>query len=90
MQNGGIVMESEGLSADQLNEIQRHFEETLRAKGIDPSVLNNLEFATVAPRRRQQPNKNINNGNAKPKQDNKQHNNAGKKRTAPKVNSSAQ
>lgn len=80
-------MESNGLSADQLNEIQRHFEETLRAKGIDPSVLNNLGFSTVAPRRRQQQqNKNNNNSgiNNKSYGDNKQRG-PGKNRNAPKI-----
>lgn len=90
VENGGIVMESDGLSADQLNELQRHFEETLRAKGIDPSVLNNLEFATVAPRRRQQQqNKNNNhsgnNNNGKSNGDNKPRGATGKNRNAPKI-----
>lgn len=82
-------MESDGLSADQLNEIQRHFEETLRAKGIDPSILNNLEFATVAPRRRPLQNKKNGINNGKPNRDNnnKQYKNANssKNRNIPKI-----
>ncbi|KAE9555323.1 hypothetical protein FO519_001482 [Halicephalobus sp. NKZ332] len=54
VENGGIAMQSEGLSADQLGEIQRQLAERLKAQGIDPSVLAGSSGAP-APRRRPPP-----------------------------------
>jgi len=54
VENGGIAMQSEGLSVDQLAEIQRQLAERLKAQGIDPSVLAGSSGAP-APRRRPQP-----------------------------------
>ena len=51
VENGGIAMQSEGLSADQLAEIQRQLAERLKAQGIDPSVLA-ASSGAPAPRRR--------------------------------------
>lgn len=45
-------MQSQGLSTDQLAAIQRQVAESLKAQGIDPSVL--ASGAPVAPRRRPQ------------------------------------
>uniref|UniRef100_A0A915DHG2 Uncharacterized protein n=1 Tax=Ditylenchus dipsaci TaxID=166011 RepID=A0A915DHG2_9BILA len=50
--NGGIVMQSDALSADQLADLQRRIEETLRSQGIDPSVLSEFSSQSVAPRKR--------------------------------------
>ena len=47
-------MQSEGLSADQLAEIQRQLAERLKAQGIDPAILAGSSGAP-APRRRPQP-----------------------------------
>ncbi|KAL3069475.1 hypothetical protein niasHS_018200 [Heterodera schachtii] len=57
VEENGIVLKSDTVSADQLAEIQRQIAETLKAKGIDPSVLG-AGFGTattVAARRRPPP-----------------------------------
>lgn len=41
VEENGIMLKSDSISADQLIEIQRNIMESLKAKGIDPSVLNN-------------------------------------------------
>lgn len=57
--NGGIVMESDDFSADQLAEIQRKVEEAMKSKGLDTAVLAEaFSSKTVPPRRRPPPNKN--------------------------------
>ncbi|KAI1722494.1 spermatogenesis-associated serine-rich protein 2 [Ditylenchus destructor] len=57
--NGGMVMESDDFSADQLAEIQRKVEEAMKSKGLDASILSEaFSSKTVAPRRRPPPNKN--------------------------------
>lgn len=48
---GGIVMQSDALSEEQLADLQRRIEETLKAQGIDPSVLSEIGSG-AAPRRR--------------------------------------
>lgn len=84
-------MQSDVFSADQLFEFQRRIEESLRAKGIDPSILSDFGVNTVAPRRRLPPNKN-GAGNAK-SEAGKAHSqrnggaaNGGGKKGQPKVN----
>ncbi|KAI1712813.1 spermatogenesis-associated serine-rich protein 2 [Ditylenchus destructor] len=57
--NGGMVMQSDDFSADQLAEIQRKVEEAMKSKGLDASILSEaFSSKTVAPRRRPPPNKN--------------------------------
>uniref|UniRef100_A0A183CT97 ATP-dependent RNA helicase RhlE n=1 Tax=Globodera pallida TaxID=36090 RepID=A0A183CT97_GLOPA len=51
VEENGIVLKSDSVSADQLAEIQRQIAESLKAKGIDPSVLANFGSTTVARRR---------------------------------------
>lgn len=49
--NGGIVMQSDALSEEQLADLQRRIEETLKAQGIDPSVLSDIGSGGAARRR---------------------------------------
>lgn len=53
----GIVLKSDCISADMLAEIQRNILDSLKAKGIDPAVLADINSSTMmtAPRRRQPP-----------------------------------
>uniref|UniRef100_A0AC34QAN4 CUE domain-containing protein n=1 Tax=Panagrolaimus sp. JU765 TaxID=591449 RepID=A0AC34QAN4_9BILA len=57
VEKGGIAMQSEGLSTDELAEIQRQLAERLKAQGIDPNVLASSELAPVVSRRPQKDNK---------------------------------
>jgi hypothetical protein len=54
---GGIMLKSDSISVDQLAEIQRNIIESLKAKGIDPSMLAdiNSNMVVTAPRRRPPP-----------------------------------
>ncbi|KAF7637481.1 hypothetical protein Mgra_00003000 [Meloidogyne graminicola] len=52
----GFVLKSDSIAPDQLAEIQRNIFESLKAKGIDPALLADINSnAIVAPRRRQPP-----------------------------------
>ena len=59
VEENGIVLKSDSVSADQLAEIQRHIMDSLRAKGIDPAAvmadLNSVGGNFTAPRRRPAP-----------------------------------
>lgn len=52
VQENGITLKSDSISADQLAEIQRNIVESLKAKGIDPSVLIDINAATTTAHRR--------------------------------------
>lgn len=65
--NGGIVMQSDAFSSDQLAELQRKIEERLRSQGIDPSILTDIGASgAVAPRKRVPNKNNGNRGDHKP------------------------
>lgn len=50
------MLKSDSIAPDQLAEIQRNIFESLKAKGIDPALLADINSnAIVAPRRRQPP-----------------------------------
>uniref|UniRef100_A0A915C0V4 Spermatogenesis-associated serine-rich protein 2 n=3 Tax=Parascaris univalens TaxID=6257 RepID=A0A915C0V4_PARUN len=50
--NGGICMKSDALSADELADLNKKLQETLRAQGIDASVLSGIGSGTMPVRRR--------------------------------------
>uniref|UniRef100_A0A1I8C0I9 CUE domain-containing protein n=1 Tax=Meloidogyne hapla TaxID=6305 RepID=A0A1I8C0I9_MELHA len=54
VEENGIVLKSDSIAPDQLAEIQRNIFESLKAKGIDPALLTDINSnGIVAPRRRQ-------------------------------------
>ncbi|VDM47565.1 unnamed protein product [Toxocara canis] len=50
--NGGICMKSDALSADELADLNKKLQETLKAQGIDESVLSGIGSGTMPVRRR--------------------------------------
>ncbi|VDK48857.1 unnamed protein product [Anisakis simplex] len=52
--NGGIHMKSDALSADELANLNKKLQETLRAQGIDESVLSGIGTTGLMPVRRRQ------------------------------------
>nr|CAD2143312.1 unnamed protein product [Meloidogyne enterolobii] len=67
VEENGIVLKSDSIAPDQLAEIQRNIFESLKAKGIDPALLADINSnGIVAPRRRQQltPGNSTDGGNA--------------------------
>jgi len=52
---GGIRMHSDAFTADQLEDLNRRLHESLKAQGIDPSVLMGMGDAKIVPSRRRAP-----------------------------------
>jgi hypothetical protein len=64
IEENGIMLKSDSIAPAQLAEIQRNIFEKLKAKGIDPNLLNDINSnpTAVAPRRRQPPQQNTTSG----------------------------
>uniref|UniRef100_A0A914XAD9 Uncharacterized protein n=1 Tax=Plectus sambesii TaxID=2011161 RepID=A0A914XAD9_9BILA len=55
VRGGGMEMKSDSLTADQLEDLNRRLQESLRAQGIDASVLEGVGGSTAMPPRRRPP-----------------------------------